>query len=97
MSGRLTTETGNEDDGLSDLSEDDFFLAGSSSNEAAADDEWTDKSTKYCVHILQLAMTGMAEYSSFRRGSYEVMFQATRECYCTQLDNIFRRKTGLIS
>ncbi|CAL5395368.1 unnamed protein product [Camellia sinensis] len=39
-------ETGSEDDGLLDLSEDDFFLTGSSSDEADADDEWTDKSTK---------------------------------------------------
>lgn len=41
------TETGSEDDGLLDLSEDDFFLSGSSSDEADADDEWTDKSTRY--------------------------------------------------
>ena len=41
------TETGSEDDGLLDLSEDDFFLAGSSSDEADADDEWTDKSTRW--------------------------------------------------
>ena len=40
-------ETGSEDDGLLDLSEDDFFLSGSSSDEADADDEWTDKSTRY--------------------------------------------------
>ncbi|KAF3964591.1 hypothetical protein CMV_011134 [Castanea mollissima] len=39
-------ETGSEDDGLLDLSEDDFFLSGSSSDEADADDEWTDKSTR---------------------------------------------------
>lgn len=41
------TETGSEDDGLLDMSEDDFFLCGSSSDEADADDEWTDKSTRY--------------------------------------------------
>lgn len=41
------TETGSEDDGLLDLSEDDFFLTGTSSDEADADDEWTDKSTRY--------------------------------------------------
>ncbi|XP_043811074.1 rRNA-processing protein EFG1 isoform X2 [Manihot esculenta] len=35
-----------EDDGLLDLSEDDFFLAGTSSDEAEADDEWTDRSTR---------------------------------------------------
>lgn len=29
------------------MSEDDFFLSGSSSDEAEADDEWTDKSTRY--------------------------------------------------
>ncbi|KAG6766182.1 hypothetical protein POTOM_030251 [Populus tomentosa] len=40
------SETGSEDDGLLDLSEDDFFLAGTSSDEADADDEWTDKSTR---------------------------------------------------
>ena len=44
------TETGSEDDGLLDLSEDDFFLSGSSSDEADADDEWTDKSTRYTFH-----------------------------------------------
>lgn len=41
------TETGSEDDGLLDLSDDDFFDKGSSSDEADADDELTDKSTKY--------------------------------------------------
>ncbi|XP_022760218.1 rRNA-processing protein efg1-like isoform X2 [Durio zibethinus] len=40
------TETGSEDDGLLDLSDDDFFLTGTSSDEADADDEWTDKSTR---------------------------------------------------
>ncbi|GMP56216.1 hypothetical protein CsSME_00020785 [Camellia sinensis var. sinensis] len=45
-SGKDLEETGSEDDGLLDLSEDDFFLTGSSSDEADADDEWTDKSTK---------------------------------------------------
>ncbi|CAL1396495.1 unnamed protein product [Linum trigynum] len=44
--GKDLEETGSEDDGLLDLSEDDFFLAGSSSDEADADDEWTDKSTR---------------------------------------------------
>lgn len=46
----FSTETGSEDDGLMDLSEDDFFL-GSSSDEADADDEWTDKSTRYLLHL----------------------------------------------
>ncbi|KAF4352755.1 hypothetical protein F8388_003408 [Cannabis sativa] len=45
-SGKDLEETGSEDDGLLDMSEDDFFLAGSSSDEADADDEWTDKSTR---------------------------------------------------
>ncbi|KAK4767076.1 hypothetical protein SAY86_014826 [Trapa natans] len=45
-SGKDLEETGSEDDGLLDLSEDDFFLNGSSSDEADADDEWTDKSTR---------------------------------------------------
>ncbi|XP_052190972.1 rRNA-processing protein EFG1 isoform X1 [Diospyros lotus] len=45
-SGKDLEETGSEDDGLLDLSEDDFFLIGSSSDEADADDEWTDKSTR---------------------------------------------------
>ncbi|KAI6693382.1 hypothetical protein NL676_021092 [Syzygium grande] len=45
-SGKDLEETGSEDDGLLDLSEDDFFLAGSSSDEANADDEWTDKSLR---------------------------------------------------
>lgn len=40
------TETGSEDDGHLDPSEDDFFLIGSSSD---ADDEWTDKSTRYLL------------------------------------------------
>jgi hypothetical protein len=44
------TETGSEDDGLLDLSEDDFFLAETSSDEADADDEWTDKSTRYYLN-----------------------------------------------
>lgn len=39
------TETGSEDDGLLDLSSDDFFESGSSSDDA--DDELTDKSTRY--------------------------------------------------
>ncbi|XP_010542913.1 PREDICTED: rRNA-processing protein EFG1-like isoform X2 [Tarenaya hassleriana] len=45
-SGKDLEETGSEDDGLLDLSDDDFFLNGSSSDEADADDEWTDKSTR---------------------------------------------------
>ncbi|KAK4773227.1 hypothetical protein SAY87_028246 [Trapa incisa] len=45
-SGKDLEETGSEDDGLLDLSEDDFFLNRSSSDEADADDEWTDKSTR---------------------------------------------------
>ncbi|GAU25852.1 hypothetical protein TSUD_31170, partial [Trifolium subterraneum] len=44
--GKDLEETGSEDDGLLDLSDDDFFLAGSSSDEADADDELTDKSTR---------------------------------------------------
>lgn len=39
-------ETGSDDDGNMDISEDEFFLAGSSSDDANADDEWTDKSTR---------------------------------------------------
>ncbi|XP_021897175.1 rRNA-processing protein EFG1 isoform X4 [Carica papaya] len=45
-SGKDLEETGSEDDGLLDLTDDDFFVSGSSSDEADADDEWTDKSTK---------------------------------------------------
>ncbi|TYJ17613.1 hypothetical protein E1A91_A09G063700v1 [Gossypium mustelinum] len=41
-SGKDLEETGSEDDGLLDLSDDDFFLTGSSSEEADADDEWTE-------------------------------------------------------
>ncbi|EOA37276.1 hypothetical protein CARUB_v10010871mg, partial [Capsella rubella] len=44
--GKELEETGSEDDALLDLSDDDFFVNGSSSDEADADDEWTDKSTK---------------------------------------------------
>ncbi|GAB2294603.1 hypothetical protein Dimus_028802, partial [Dionaea muscipula] len=43
-SGKDLEETGSEDDGLLDLSDDDFFAAGTSSDEADADDELTDKS-----------------------------------------------------
>lgn len=43
----VSTETGSEDDGLLDLSDDDFFHTGSSSDDANADDEWTDRSTRY--------------------------------------------------
>lgn len=52
--GLLTIETGSEDDGLLDLSDDDFFLTGSSSDEADADDEWTDKSTRYSLYLCLL-------------------------------------------
>ncbi|KAL6532398.1 hypothetical protein OROGR_014368 [Orobanche gracilis] len=47
-SGKDLEETGSEDDGLLELSDDDFFLNGSSSDEADADadDEWTDKSAR---------------------------------------------------
>ncbi|ERN01445.1 rRNA-processing protein EFG1 [Amborella trichopoda] len=45
-SGKDLEETGSDDDGPLDVSEDDFFLTGSSSDEADADDEWTDKSTR---------------------------------------------------
>ncbi|XP_010278172.1 PREDICTED: rRNA-processing protein EFG1-like [Nelumbo nucifera] len=43
-SGKELEETGSEDDGQ--YAEDDFFLTGSSTDEADADDEWTDKSTR---------------------------------------------------
>lgn len=46
-------ETGSEDDGLLDMSEDDFFLTGSSSDEADADDEWTDKSTRFNILFMK--------------------------------------------
>ncbi|KAF9605871.1 hypothetical protein IFM89_019843 [Coptis chinensis] len=39
--GKDLEETGSEDDGILDMSGDDFFLAGSSSEEVDADDEWT--------------------------------------------------------
>ncbi|KAL3812527.1 hypothetical protein ACJIZ3_013795 [Penstemon smallii] len=45
-SGKKLEETGNEDAGLLDQSKDDFFLNGSSSDEADADDKWTDKSVR---------------------------------------------------
>ncbi|KAI8003075.1 hypothetical protein LOK49_LG08G02882 [Camellia lanceoleosa] len=51
-SGKDLEETGSEDDGLLDLSEDDFFLTGSSSDEADADDEWTDKSARSKLPVL---------------------------------------------
>lgn len=44
-SGKDLEETGSDDD-VQDMSEDDFFSVGSSSDEAEADDEWTDKSTR---------------------------------------------------
>lgn len=43
-------ETGSDDDGNIDVSEDDFFMDGSSSDEDA-DDEWTDKSARYNVLV----------------------------------------------
>ncbi|KAH7424647.1 hypothetical protein KP509_11G017500 [Ceratopteris richardii] len=45
-SGVEPEETGSEDDGALDTSEDEFFLAGSSSDDADADDEWTDMSSR---------------------------------------------------
>ncbi|KAJ6816344.1 rRNA-processing protein EFG1-like [Iris pallida] len=44
-SGKDLEETASDDD-VVDMSEDDFFLTGSSSDEAEADDEWTDKSAR---------------------------------------------------
>ncbi|KAI0511509.1 hypothetical protein KFK09_012139 [Dendrobium nobile] len=44
-SGKDLEETGSDDD-VQDMSEDDFFSVGSSSDEVEADDEWTDKSTR---------------------------------------------------
>lgn len=40
------TETGSDDDGATEMSEDDFFLVGSDDN-ADADDEWTDKTSRH--------------------------------------------------
>lgn len=59
-SGKDLEETGSEDDGLLDLSEDDFFANGSSSDEADADDEWTDKSTKEQASASGKATSGMS-------------------------------------
>lgn len=44
-SGKDLEETASDDDAL-DISGDEFFLSGSSSDEAEADDEWTDKSAR---------------------------------------------------
>ncbi|XP_072952468.1 uncharacterized protein [Typha angustifolia] len=44
-SGKDLEETASDDDAL-DMSDDDFFMSGTSSDEAEADDELTDKSTK---------------------------------------------------
>jgi hypothetical protein len=49
----FNAETGSDDDAL-DISDDDFFMSASSSDDEA-DDEWTDKSTKYCFYHLFLA------------------------------------------
>ena len=45
-------ETGSDDDEATEMSEDDFFLAGSDDN-ADADDEWTDKTSRhdFCIYI----------------------------------------------
>lgn len=48
------TETASDDDTL-DVSEDDFFMSGSSSDEEA-DDELTDKSTKYDSQLLGIVL-----------------------------------------
>ncbi|KHG25657.1 rrna-processing efg1 [Gossypium arboreum] len=56
-SGKDLEGTGSEDDGLLDLSDDDFFLTGSSSEEADADDEWTE-STRECAS--GIAASGMS-------------------------------------
>lgn len=45
-SGKDLEETGSDDDELLEMSEDDFFASGTSSDEADADDEWTDKSAR---------------------------------------------------
>ena len=48
----LFAETGSEDDGLADLSDDDFFVSGTSSDEADADDELTDISARWPISPL---------------------------------------------
>ncbi|GAB4843288.1 hypothetical protein Ancab_013253, partial [Ancistrocladus abbreviatus] len=50
------SETGSEDDGHLDLSDDDFSLDGSSSDESDADDELTDKSTKYDLQLGEISV-----------------------------------------
>ncbi|XP_012569811.1 uncharacterized protein [Cicer arietinum] len=58
--GKDLEETGSEDDGHLDLTDDDFFLAGSSSDEADADDEWTDKSREQASSASGKAVSGMS-------------------------------------
>lgn len=65
----LPAETGSEDD-VGDMSEDDFFMAGSSSDDADADDEWTDKSPRYDSSVSAL-FCGLRMSWSYR------MFQKT--------------------
>nr|GEY50777.1 putative reverse transcriptase domain-containing protein [Tanacetum cinerariifolium] len=55
------SKTRSNDDGL-DLSEDDFFLCGSSSDEADADDELTDKSARLGLVLKFVALTRMNVY-----------------------------------
>ncbi|MBA0712713.1 hypothetical protein Golax_011795 [Gossypium laxum] len=69
-SGKDLEETGSEDDGLLDLSDDDFFLTGSSSEEADADDEWTESTRERASGI---AASGM---SSDERNQKQVSARA---------------------
>ncbi|CAH9083635.1 unnamed protein product [Cuscuta epithymum] len=69
-SGKDLEETGSEDDGLLDLSDDDFFVSGSSSDEADADDEWTDKSAR--EHASSTSGKAASGMSSDERNQREI-------------------------
>ncbi|XP_011073482.1 rRNA-processing protein EFG1 isoform X1 [Sesamum indicum] len=62
-SGKDLEETGSEDDGLLDPSEDDFFLNGSSSDDADADDEWSAR------YLSQLPVKDQASSASGKAAS----------------------------
>ncbi|MBA0856848.1 hypothetical protein Goshw_003872 [Gossypium schwendimanii] len=78
-SGKDLEETGSEDDGLLDLSDDDFFLTGSSSEEADADDEWTESTSTDMTDITAIRTSFYMNIDSWSLWTWTLVSRSSRE------------------
>ncbi|KAJ3669879.1 hypothetical protein LUZ60_010203 [Juncus effusus] len=93
-SGKDLEETGSDEDAL-DTSDDDFFMSGSSSDEAEADDELTDKSTKEPASSAGKGLSGMSsDEKNQRQRSARVLMPPPRSLPPSRARMLEKRQTN---